>query len=80
MFDQHDEVRGNDGAEPERHVVLVADSSPHLTGCRCNANEQYDNYNLSDVSQELLKVTLLFSTFCSAFLFLCADAQCFTQL
>ena len=56
MFDQHDELRGNEGPEPERHVILVADSSPHLTGCRCNANEQYDNYSLSDISQELLKV------------------------
>ncbi|KAG0062263.1 Mediator of RNA polymerase II transcription subunit 25, partial [Linnemannia elongata] len=61
MFDQHDELRGNEGPEPERHVVLVADSSPHLTGCRCNANEQYDNYSLSDVSQELLKRSISLS-------------------
>ncbi|KAF8936896.1 Mediator of RNA polymerase II transcription subunit 25, partial [Haplosporangium gracile] len=61
MFDQHDEMRGNDGPDPERHVVLVADSSPHLTGCRCNANEQYDNYSLGDVSQELLKRSISLS-------------------
>jgi hypothetical protein len=79
MFDQHDELRGNDGPEPERHVVLVADSSPHLTGCRCNANEQYDNYSLGDVSQELLKVIRL-SHIPKMQLFLFVAWEWFTQL
>ncbi|KAF9399726.1 hypothetical protein BGX21_005735, partial [Mortierella sp. AD011] len=56
MFDQYDELRSSDGGDPVRHLVLVADSSPHTTGCRCNSNERYDNYNVEDAVQELNKV------------------------
>ncbi|KAI8346300.1 mediator complex subunit 25 von Willebrand factor type A-domain-containing protein [Mortierella sp. GBAus27b] len=56
MFDQYDELRINEGMEPERHLILVADSSPHLTGCRCNSNERYDNYSVENAAEEMHKV------------------------
>ncbi|KAG0293324.1 Mediator of RNA polymerase II transcription subunit 25, partial [Dissophora globulifera] len=56
MFDQYDELRTSDGADPERHLILVADSAPHMTGCRCNSSERYDDFNIENASQELLKV------------------------
>ncbi|KAF9017810.1 Mediator of RNA polymerase II transcription subunit 25 [Haplosporangium bisporale] len=55
MFDQYDDLRASDGPEPERHLILVADSSPHTTGCRCNSIEKYDNFNTSSATQELLQ-------------------------
>lgn len=58
MFDQYDDLRASDGPEPERHLILVADSSPHTTGCRCNSIEKYDNFNTSSASQELLQVSM----------------------
>ncbi|KAF9993561.1 hypothetical protein BGZ80_008090, partial [Entomortierella chlamydospora] len=61
MFDQYDELRFSDGGDPVRHLVLVADSSPHATGCRCNSNERYDNYNIEDAAQELNKRSIFLS-------------------
>ncbi|KAI8600903.1 mediator complex subunit 25 von Willebrand factor type A-domain-containing protein [Dissophora ornata] len=59
MFDQYDELRVSDGSsEPERHLILVADSDPHLTGCRCNSTERYDGFNYEDAAQELRKVVI----------------------
>ncbi|KAG0083890.1 Mediator of RNA polymerase II transcription subunit 25 [Podila epicladia] len=55
MFDQYDDLRASDSPEPERHLILVADSSPHTTGCRCNSIEKYDNFNTSSATQELLQ-------------------------
>lgn len=58
MFDQYDDLRASDSPEPERHLILVADSSPHTTGCRCNSIEKYDNFNTSSATQELLQVSV----------------------